>query len=371
MGIRLFPQRFLSDEACFGIFRTADGEAIELPVTILGEGTAPLHVVHSDPDHLAALAGMLVMQAWVFGIDEIDLPPISRRPLLVITDHPGRFAEAYLNLYLPKASIERIWSERRKELWAKHQRATNPADKIEYLDKGKAVQQSTHTKLHNLFPAKQLLHLDAKLRPVASRENMGRGDSLGAAVVIVKASRHANLKILEQRFQPFLMLIDADAVAVSESCCDLPTLVYHDSIFAPELTTHTNSGQLVVCCLPDAKFEAFCSKASLRVVEPHETDDLTKLWQDADGALSSLIEQSDIRNHRTLKEVCRAASRLRTALLSLFVGIDSYEQAMTIAQLPESQRYQWMITEPLDASAAASRKLPRWATGKSTCSQNL
>jgi hypothetical protein len=348
MGIRLFPNRFLSDEACFGIFRTADAEAIELPITILGEGTTPLHVVHSDPDHLAALAGMLVMQAWVFGIDELELPPISRKPLLLITDYPRRFEEAYLKLDITKDGVDRIWSERRKALAVKRNRATNPKDKIERLDK--AVRSgSTHTKLHNLFPAKHFVRLDAKLRPIASREGMGRGDSRGAAVVIVRAARQVNLKVLEERFQPFLVLIDADAVAVPESHCELPTLVYHDSIFAPELTSRTNNGQLVVCCLPDAKFETFCSKASLRVVEPNETDDVTKLWQDVDGALFSLMEQSDIRNQWVLKDVCRTASRLRTILLSLFVGIESYEQAMTIAQVPQSFSYQWTVTEPLDA----------------------
>lgn len=96
MNIRLFPDRFLKEDSCFNLFRAGTDGSVELPVTIEGTSGIPLHIVHSDPDNLAWLASLLVLQSWLYGIDELELPPTRRRPLLVVTETPGRFAEAYL-----------------------------------------------------------------------------------------------------------------------------------------------------------------------------------------------------------------------------------------------------------------------------------
>ena len=79
---------------------------LDMPVTIEGDAGIPFHIVHSDPDHLAYLAGLIVLQAWTSGIDELGIPPAERRPILVVTDKPGRFGDAYLQLHLPVEKIE-------------------------------------------------------------------------------------------------------------------------------------------------------------------------------------------------------------------------------------------------------------------------
>ena len=347
MGIRLFPEHFLVRDQCFGLFRVDCDGAIDLPVTIRGDAGTPFHVVHSDPDHLAYLAGMLVLQASVYGIDELELPPTARRPLLVVTDTPGRFRDAYLNLHISNEGLRRLCKQRRIALWQKLQQATNPRDKREYWDWALGDDEE-RTKLHNFFPAKQLLRLDGNLRPIASRDHLGRGDSVGSAVVIVKSSHETSVVKLEERFRPFLVLVDADGLAVPASKMESPAIIYHESIFAPELT-RKESGQFVLCCLPDARFEQFCSQASLRLVEPAEPDEIGKYWNDIDGALFSLMEQPSQRGDRVVAEVCRSASRLRSVLLSLPVGITTYEQALIASGQPECFRYSWSVSEPLQA----------------------
>lgn len=347
MGIRLFPEHFLGQDQCFGLFKMDCDGAIDLPVTIRGDAGTPFHVVHSDPDHLAYLAGMVVLQAWVYGIDELELPPTARRPLLVVTDTPGRFRDAYLNLHVSNEGLKRLCKQRRIALWEKLQRATNPQDKREYWDWALGDDEE-RTKLHNFFPAKQLLHLDGHLRPIAGRDHLGRGDPVGAAIVIVKSSHETSVVKLEEKFRPFLVLIDADGLAVPESKMESPTVIYHESIFAPELT-RKESGQFVLCCLPDARFERFCSQANLRLVEPGEPDEIGKFWNDIDGALFSLMEQPSQHRDRVMAEICRNASRLRSVLLSLPVGITTYEQALIASGQPECFRYSWSVTEPLRA----------------------
>src|SRR5262249_3119105 len=119
MNIRLFPERFLKDDACFELFRPGTDGAIELPVTIEGKSGVPLHIVHSDPDQLASLCALIVLQSWLYGIEELELPPERRRPLLIVTDSPGRFGDAYLRFQLPAQRIRELSERRGKELWAK------------------------------------------------------------------------------------------------------------------------------------------------------------------------------------------------------------------------------------------------------------
>lgn len=353
MGIRLFPEHFLGQDRCFGLFKMAEDGALDLPITIPSDGRIPLHIVHSDPDHLAYLAGLLVLQAWLYGIDELEVPPTSRRPLLIITDTPGRFAEAYLNLHVPAEEIRRLYKQRRIALWEKLQKPTRPDDAREWLDK-RLREDDGRTKLHNFFPAKQVLHANAKPRPIASRDHLGRGDIGGAAIFIIRSSRQMSLVKLEDGFRPFLILIDADGVAIPESRMESPTVVYHESVFAPELTRKEKS-EILVCCLPDARFERFCAQASLKIVEPKESESLHKAWTDVDSALFSLLEAPGERKNRVLAEICRIASRLRSVLLGLSVGIDRYEQALIASGQPEALWYSWSVTQPLHA---LENKLP-------------
>ncbi len=353
MDIRLFPDRFLSQDRCFGLFKMAEDGALDLPITIQSDGGIPLHIVHSDPNHLAYLAGLLVLQAWLYGIDELEMPPTVRKPLLIVTDAPGRFAEAYLNLHIPVEEIRRLYRQRRIALSEKLQKATRAGDAREHLDK-RLGDDDDRTKLHNFFPAKQVLHANAKPRPIASRNYLGRGDEKGAAVFIIRSYRQMSLAKLEERFRPFLILVDADGVAVPESRMESPTVVYHESVFAPELT-RKEKNEILVCCLPDARFERFCSQASLQVVEPKESESLHKAWTEVDGALFSLLEGPGERQHRVLAEICRIASRLRSVLLGLPIGIDRYEQSLIVSGQPEALWYSWSVTQPLQA---LENKLP-------------
>ena len=81
MNIRLFPDQFLQRDECFGLFKLGDGGELDLPVTVEGDAGIPFHIVHSDPDHLAYLTGLIVLQAWTSGIDELGILPTERRPV--------------------------------------------------------------------------------------------------------------------------------------------------------------------------------------------------------------------------------------------------------------------------------------------------
>lgn len=347
MNIRLFPDRFLKDDACFQLFREGTGGPLELPVTIEGNSGVPLHIVHSDPDNLACLTALLILQSWLYGIDELELPPKRRRPLLVVTETPGRFAEAYLQLHIPAESVRGL--SRRRNL-ARYQRCniipnltTDPRSEFwnQYV---KA--DETRTRLHNFFPAHHLLKNDGPIHLIASREHLGRGDTAGPALVIVRASKQTNLASLQDRFRPFLVILDAHGVTVPDGD-ETPSVVYHKSIFSTDLTASTDG--LILCCLPDSRFERFCNEAALHLVEPQEPLDLTSACRDVDGALQALMERLDQQKNRTLIEVYRAAARLRNVLFSLPVGIETYEQALVASRQPEAFSYQWSVTEPLNA----------------------
>jgi hypothetical protein len=347
MNIRLFPDRFLKQDACFQLFRPGTDGALELPVTIEGKSGVPVHIVHSDPDNLACLAALLVLQSWLYGIDELELPPTRRRPLLVVTEAPGRFAEAYLRLHIPAAKIRELSKRRITALHQKRDIVKNVGDKCEFWWLH-IKEDEKRTRLHNFFPAHFVLRQDGPTHLIASREHIGRGDESGPALLIVRATNRTNLAELRDQFRPFLVILDAHGLAVPDGEAETPAVVYHSSIFSPELANAPDG--LVLCCLPDARFERFCSEASLRVVEPHESAELTAACNEVDGALLALTERIDERRNRVLAEVHRAASRLRNVLFSLPVGIETYEQALVVASgKREGLWYPWSVTEPLNA----------------------
>ena len=364
MNIRLFPDRFLKEDACFHLFRPGADGALELPVTIEGTSGIPLHIVHSDPDNLACLAALLVLQSWLYGIDELELPPKRRRPLLVVTETPGRFAEAYLRLNIPAENIRGL-SRRRNML--RYQKCnivpnltTDP--KSEFWDR-QIKPDETRTRLHNFFPAHFLPQQNGPVHQIASREHLGRGDDAGPALLVVRATKSTDLAELRDRFHPFLVILDAHGLAVPDGEKETPSLVYHNSIFSPDLASAADG--LVLCCLPDARFERFCNEATLRVVEPQEPGELAAACSEVDGALQALIERIDEHRNRVLSEVHRAASRLRNVLFSLPVGIETYEQALVASGLPDGLWYHWSVTEPLNS---LENRLPEvagaWGVGR-------
>ena len=96
-----------------------DFEAEGAGQVVEGEAGIPFHIVHSDPDHLAYLVGLIVLQGWTGGIDELGIPTAERRTVLVVTEKPGRFREAYLRLQLPTARIEDLSVKRRIKFYQK------------------------------------------------------------------------------------------------------------------------------------------------------------------------------------------------------------------------------------------------------------
>lgn len=345
MNIRLFPDRFLQQDACFQLYKQERDGALELPVAIEGKSGIPIHIVHSDPDHLACLAALIVLQSWLYGIDELEIPPARRKPLLIMTDSPGHFADAYLRLHVPAESMRQL-SKRRIAALAKNNQYRNKKDKSEfwwlYI-----TPDETRTRLHNFFPADYILRHEGPTHPIASREHVGRGDTSGPAVLICRATQNNALPGLRELFSPFLVIVDAHGITVPDSGSETPQVVYHGSIFAPELANGDDG--LVLCCLPDARFERFCSEVNLHLVEPQEPEELTAACSEVDGALHALTEKMDERRSRVLAEVYRAASRLRNILFSLPVGIETYEQSLIASGLPESIWYPWSITEPIQA----------------------
>lgn len=348
MKIRLFPREFLRDHGCFGLFKADAGGESELPVPIEGDSGIPFHIVHSDPDHLAYLAGLIILQAWTYGIDEPGNPPFERRPLLVITDSPGRLGEAYLRLNLPPERIKQVSNRRRVTLYLRTGEVPNASrDKSGYWDV--YIQpDERRIRLHNLFPACYILGVDREPRLIASRQHLGHGDDAGPALLITRRSDRDTVHKLISRYTPLLVLVHAPEVTVPSMSADAPTVIYHESIFSPALAREEPE-KITLCCLPDARFERFCSQARLCFVEPGEAENVRRLWADVDGALQSLIERVDQRRDRVVVEVHRAASRLRNLLLSLPVGIQSYEKALLASGLPPALWHGWSVSELLQA----------------------
>jgi hypothetical protein len=355
--IRLFPEHFIYRDKCFGLFKLGEDGPLDLPITIEGDAGIPFHIVHSDPDHLAYLVGLIVLQAWTSGIDELEVPPGERRSVLVVTDTPGRFREAYLQLHLPTSRIEDLSRKRRVTLYEKTRRAPEAStDKAGYWELY-IKPGDDRTRLHNFFPACQIVSIERGAKPVSSRQHLGRDDDAGPAVLITRKTDKETLRAVQKRYKPLLAIFDADAVVVSTSGLETPAIFYHESIFAPELTRR-DAGQVMLRCLPDARFEQFCSRASLRLVEPQEPESLVKIWKKVDGALEALFERMDQERNRVVVEIQRSASRMRNLILSLPVGIESYEQALLASGQPEGLWYNWSISQPLQA---LENRLPEMA----------
>ncbi len=159
MKIRLFPQHFLQTDRCFGLLRAEHDGELDPPVTIEGDTGIPIHIIHSDPEHLAYLVGLIVLQAWTSGISELGKPPSQRRAVLVVTDKPGKFGEAYLRLNLPGGKIRDVDSRRRLTFYEKTGHA--PLDKSEYLYSEYLYRDigsnDARTRLHNFFPLTRFL----------------------------------------------------------------------------------------------------------------------------------------------------------------------------------------------------------------------
>ena len=244
----------------------------------------------------------------------------------------------------------------------------------------------TRTRLHNFFPAYQVLEPDGPLHLIASREHLGRGDTAGPSLLITRASRKVAfrgsnktpesacfsrvfevllepLKVLQERFRPFLIIFDAHGLAVTKTGDETPSLIYHESIFAPELVEQSLDEEMVLCSLPDARFEQFCSEATLRMVEPEERSDVTNAWRDIDGALLALTEYISEARNETILEVHRAALRLRGIMLSLPVPIRAYEQSLLASGTPEESCALWStksVLQYLETRRAQMAALGEW-----------
>ncbi|MDI3461492.1 MAG: hypothetical protein OJF50_000313 [Nitrospira sp.] len=355
--ISLFPRQFLTEDACFGLFSVGSGGQIDLPITIEADAGLPIHIVHSDPDHLAYLVGLVVLQAWVTGIDELGVPPNERRPVLVVTDRPGRFGEAYLRLHVPINGIKSLFKKRRVTIHEKGKRGQSEVPATSSFLDLRLERDDTRTRLHNFFPAFQVFGASGAHRILEGREYLGRDDSAGPGVLITRRMDKDKLRALQDQYKPLLAVFDAHGVAVTSDDLETPSIFYHESIFSRDLVSPEHE-QVVLYCLPDARFERFCSQASLCIIEPQEPHNLTLSWKRADGAIQALIERMDQRADRVIVEVYRSATRLRNVLLSLPVGVQCYEQALITSGQPESLWYDWSITQPL---LALESRLPEMA----------
>lgn len=343
MKHRLFPPEFLAADGCFGLFRLGPEAHPDPPVSIETGTGDPIHLVHSDPRHLAYLVGLIALQTWTHGIDELGVPLEERRPILVITDKPGLFAETYLQFHLPQDQLSELFRRHRVLVGTRGGRISGASS---YLDH-KLDRNDERTRLHNFFPAAQIAGADSTPRMIADREFVGRGDDDSPAVLITRRSDTATLEALKRRFQPVLAVLDAAPVAATVSALGIPSVIYHESIFAPEFFRKGGEA-LVPVCLPDSRFESFCAGAELRWVEPVMSPLLQKAWDDLDSAFKALMERLDVRRDRVLADVYRTTARLRNLLLSLPISIRSYEQGLMNTAHP-SVAFDWSIAERLAA----------------------
>ncbi len=345
MKNRLFPPEFLTQDACFGLFRLGPQAPFDLPIGI-ETGGKPVHVVHSDPHQLAYLVGLIALQTWTHGIDELGVPLEERRPILLITDKPGLFAETYLQLHLPQAQLPELFRRHRVLVGTRGGRISNASS---YLDH-RLSENDQRTRLHNFFPAAQIAGADSMPRMIADREFVGRGDDDSPAVLITRKSDTPTLEALKRRFAPVLVVIDTASVGTAISTLGVPAVIYHESIFAPEFL-RKGGGTMVPVCLPDSRFERFCAGTELNWVEPVISPPLQKAWEDLDSAFQALMERLDVRRDRVLADVYRTTARLRNLLLGLPVSIRSYEQGLMATAHP-TIALDWSIAERLTGLSA-------------------
>jgi hypothetical protein len=340
---RLFPPDFLAHDACFGLFRLGTLVPPDLPISIDAAIGQPVHIVHSDPCQLAYLVGLIALQTWTHGINELGIPPEERRPILVITDKPGHFAETYLQFHLPMNQLPELFRRHRVLVATRGGRIIGASS---YLDR-RLNHDDQRTRLHNFFPAAQISGAEATPRMIADREFVGRGDEDAPAVLITRKSDTATLRAIERRFEPILLAVDSAPRAIAIPNLAIPTVIYHESIFAPEFL-RKSSEALVPVCLPDSRFERFCEGAELTWAEPPITPELKNAWEDLDSVFQTLLELLDSRRERVLTDVCRMTTRLRNLMLSLPVSIRSYEQGLMATTHP-TIALEWSIAERLTA----------------------
>lgn len=198
----------------------------------------------------------------------------------------------------------------------------------------------------NYFPASLVLRTDGNARPVTGRQYLGRGDDEGPALLITRRVDKTSLRLLWERYKPILAIFDAHCMIASTNSLGTPTLVYHESIFSPELA-QTADEELVCYCLPDNRFEHFCSQTRLNIIEPEESPELMATWNDIDGAIQALTELVDQRRDRVVMEVYRAAIRLRGILLSLPVAIQLYESMLQMTNQTENSHYMFSVRQSI------------------------
>jgi hypothetical protein len=347
MKILLFSGEFLRRDACFGLQLLPETN-YPLPLIQLEfEASQVVHVACGDPQLVAILAGLIALQAWTYGIGEDGVPLPERRPLLVVTDTPGRFSEAFLRLQLPIAQIEPLCRRRRIKLYEKTgHTGTDAASYWENLVR----EGDPRNRFHNFFPAYAILRSGAEPRPISDREFLGRADDAGPAVLISRCTDREHVTKLIARYCPFLILVHAENPAIASSS-GLPTIICHDSIFAPEIGESEQKGA-IYRYLPDGGFEDFCRRSDFRIIQPQLTPDLTRLLTDVDGALISLSEELKKPMRRVVRDVARTALRLRTLLWSLPISVETYEQALVVSQLPATLRFDVSISRLFEALRA-------------------
>ena len=344
MKTLLFSGEFYHRDNCFGLYMEPDTNRRPPFVETEFEPCEAVHIVCGDAQIVAFLAGLIALQAWTYGMGDDGIPLPERRPVLVVTDTPGRFGEAFLQLRLPIAQIEPLCIRRRVKLYEKTGRAgTDAASYWENLVR----ERDSRNRFHNFFPAYAILRSGAEPKPISDRELLGRADDAGPAVLISRCmDREVVIKLITKH-RPFLLLIRSENSAAALGT-GLPTVICHDSIFAPEIS-EVSQDAATCRCLPDPAFESFCQGSGFNVVQPELPPDAARLLSDADGALVSLSEELAKPLRRLVRDVARTALRLRRLLWSLPVGVEAYEQGLVLSQLPATLRFDVSVNRLFEA----------------------
>lgn len=294
MNIRLLSDDFRQRDRCFGLHLEVAKGDLPPRVQLEFDASQMVHIVCGELEMVALLAGLIVLQAWTHGMGEDGVPLLERKPLLVVTDTPGRFGEAFLRLRLPIAQIEPLCRRRRVKLYEKTGSAgTDAASYWENLIR----ERDPRNRFHNFFPAYAVLRSGAEPKPISEREFLGRADDAGPAVLISRCTDREDITKLIARYHPFFLLVHSES-SVAASGTGVPTIICHDSIFALEISEISQDA--AACrCLPDPGFETFCQESDFNVVRRNcrprgqgcyqmrtgLSSAFRKNWQSACGAL--------------------------------------------------------------------------------------
>lgn len=344
MKTLLFCGEFYRRDKFFGL--CLPGEVTYWPpgVELEFEPSEVVHFVCGDPQMAAFLAGLIVLQAWTYGIGEDGMPLPERRPLLVLTDKPGRFGEAFLQLRLPIDQIELLCRRRRVRLYEKTGRAGT--DAASYWE-NRVRERDPRNRFHNFFPAYVVIRSGAEPKPISDREFLGRADAAGPAVLISRCIDREAVTNIITKYRPFFLLIHSENSSAALGS-GLPTVICHDSIFAPEISAVSQDA--ATCrCLPDRAFEDFCQGSHFNVLQPELPPEAARLLSDADGALVSLSEELAKQTGRLVRDVARTALRLRTLLWGLPLGVEAYEQGLVLSQLRMTLQFDVSVNRLFEA----------------------